>query len=259
MLQEDRFLKILGYLKENGTATLSELAQASGASVGTVRRDLSYLEKSGMLQIVRGGAIAKNDDLTKQGFEMRGIEHKEEKRALSEALKNIVVDGQAVALNSGTTNVEVARYLVDHYRRLTVMTNNLQILRVLGKAKNFTLIVPGGMFDHEEYAIYGRQCEQDILGYNIDTALLAVNAISLEKGVTDFRLREVGIIRALLKSAKNRVIVADYSKFDRVACMNVCRLDEIDCIVSDDQLSAETVQKYEEAHVRVITPRSGQV
>jgi len=252
MLQEDRFLKIVGYLKTNGAATLNELAQEVEASVGTVRRDLSCLEQSGMLQIVRGGAVAKNYDLTKQAFDMRGIEHREEKRELAEALSRIVVDGQAVALNSGTTNIEVARFLVENYYRLTVMTNNLRILNILKKAKNFTLIVPGGMFDHEEYTIYGKQCEQDILAYNIDTALLAVNALSVEKGVTDFRLREVGIIRALLQSAKQKVIVADYSKFDRLACMNVCGLNEIDCIVTDTHTGDDVIRKYEEANVNVI-------
>lgn len=59
MLQEDRFLRIVNYLKQNGTATLDELAQETESSVGTVRRDLANLEKEGMLQIVRGGAISK--------------------------------------------------------------------------------------------------------------------------------------------------------------------------------------------------------
>lgn len=256
MLQEDRFLRIVNYLKQNGTATLDELAQETESSVGTVRRDLANLEKEGMLQIVRGGAISKNDDLTKQRFDMRSIEHKDEKRMLSRGLKDIIVDGQAVALNSGTTNVEVAKYLVNNYRRLTIITNNLYILRILKKAENFTLIVPGGMFDHEEYTIYGRKCEQDILSYNIDVALLAVNALSLNKGVTDFRIREVGIIRALLQSAKTRVVVADYSKFDRIACMNVCGLDQIDYIVTDNHISEETAEKYYDiARVKVIIPR----
>jgi len=65
----------------------------------------------------------------------------------------------------------------------------------------------------------------------------------------------VGIIRALLKSAKHKVIVADHSKFDRLACMNVCGLNEIDCIVTDTRTDDEIIRKYEEANVNVI--RSG--
>ncbi|SFP87876.1 transcriptional regulator, DeoR family [Oscillibacter sp. PC13] len=256
MLQEERYLKIVTYLKENGQATLGRLSEETGVSVGTIRRDLEILEKSGMIQTVRGGAIAKNDDLSKQRFNMRNIEHKNEKQLLAEALKDIVVDGQSVALNGGTTNIAVAQYLVSHYQHLTIITNNLYLFRVLKNAKNFTLIVPGGLFDHEEYAIYGKQCERDFLSYNIDVALLAVNAISLEKGVTDFRWREVGVIRSLIKSAKRKIIVADYSKFDRIACANVCGLEEIDYIVSDSRVTEETVRKYyEKAHVGVIRPR----
>ena len=255
MLQENRFFRIVSYLKQNGTATLNDLAAETESSIGTVRRDLKLLEQDGMLRVVRGGAVSTNDDLTKQRFQMRGIEHKEEKQMLGSALHSIVVDGQAVALNGGTTNVEVAKYLVENYRRLTIITNNLYIFRVLKNAENFTLIVPGGLFDHEEYATYGKQCEAEIRSYNIDVALLGINAISLEKGITDFRLREVGVIRALLESAKKRVVVADHSKFDRIACVNVCGLDEIDCIVSDGQIGAGTLHRYENGtHVKILMP-----
>lgn len=260
MLQENRFLKIINYLKQNQTATLNSLAQETESSIGTVRRDLKLLEEDGMLQIVRGGAVLKNNDLTKQRFDLRGMEHQNEKQSLSKALKQVITDGQAVALNGGTTNVEVARYLAENYQRLTVITNNLHILKVMELAKSFTLLVPGGVLDYDEYTVYGKQCERDMRSYNIDVALLAVNAVSLEKGVTDFRLREIGIIRALLQSSKKRVIVAEHSKFDRISCINVCGLDQIDLIVSDNFVTEETVKKYErEAHVQVITPSDDEV
>ena len=95
MLQENRFFRIVSYLKQNGTATLNDLAAETESSIGTVRRDLKLLEQDGMLRVVRGGAVSTNDDLTKQRFQMRGIEHKEEKQMLGSALHSIVVDGQA--------------------------------------------------------------------------------------------------------------------------------------------------------------------
>lgn len=254
MLQEDRFLQIVNYLKEHNVATFIELANTTGASVGTIRRDLTQLEERGMLSIVRGGAVYHKDDLTKQIFDMRGIENREYKRALSQQLEEVITDGQAIALNSGTTNMEVARYLVEHYNRVTVLTNNMQIIDILKEAEGFTLIVPGGVLQNDEHSIFGEQCEQEIGMYNLDTALLAVNSISVEKGITDFRMEEVGIVRKMIEMAQTRIVVADHTKFDRISCMNVCSLSEIDCILTDDQVKQQQIERYEEQGVKILTP-----
>ena len=254
MLQEARFYRIVEHLNKNGASSLQDLANAAGVSIGTIRRDLRSLEKSGLLKIVRGGAVAKNYDLIKQTFDIRQIDHVEEKGSLSEALGSIIKEGQFVALNGGTTQLEVARYLVQHYSQLTILTTNLRILRILESAPNFIVIVPGGILDHEEYTICGRQCEDALLTHNVDTALLAVNAISLHRGITDFRLQEISVMQSFLKCAKQRFVVADHSKFDRVACMTVCGLNDIDGIITDAHTPQELLGRYEYAGVNVIIP-----
>lgn len=254
MLQEDRFLKILEFLKEKPIATFAELSEYTNVSLGTIRRDLARLEQNGMLNVVRGGAAARKDDLTKQAFDMRGIEHRNEKKELVELLKNVVIDGQAIALNSGTTNIEVARFLVKNYKRLTIITNNLRIVEALQGAENFTVILSGGIFNSEEYSFWGKECEEEILSYNFDLCILAVNAISEKKGITDFRLKEIGIIKAFMESSLRKVVVADYSKFDRVAYLNICGIDEVDLIFSDSSLTQEQIDRYKNKGVQIFTP-----
>lgn len=254
MLKEERFLRIVKFLEQNKTATFSDLSEVVEVSVGTVRRDLKELEENGSLKIVRGGAIYRSDDLTRQVFDIRGIEHKAEKQELARLVETVVVDGQTIALNSGTTNIEVAKFLVKNYYRLTIITNNLRIIDILKQGKDFTIIVPGGVFDPKESAIFGKSCEDMILSYNIDTALIAVNGISYEKGITDFRMKEVGIIRALLSTSKYKAVVADSSKFERVAYLNVCSLSEIDCIITDPGVSQDIVGRYGELNVKIIKP-----
>jgi DeoR/GlpR family transcriptional regulator of sugar metabolism len=254
MLQEDRFLQIIKYLKEHNVGTFGELAETAGASVGTIRRDLAHLEAQGMLSIVRGGAVYHKDDLTKQTFDMRGIENRENKRALSALLGQVITDGQAVALNSGTTNVEAARYLVEHYHRLMIVTNNLSVVDVLKEAKDFTIIVPGGILKNNEHSVFGEECEEEIKMYNLDTVLLAVNSLSPEKGITDFRMEEVGIIRAMIESARTKAVLADHTKFDRVSCMNICGISEIDYILTDGKVMQDQIDRYENQGVKILTP-----
>ena len=258
MLQEDRYLRIIEYLKNNSVATFEDISKLTGASIGTVRRDLSNLEENGMLKVVRGGATARKDDITKQAFDMRGIEHRNEKKELASLLGNIIIDGQAIGINSGTTNIEVANFLVENYNRLTVITNNLRLVDILNRGKNFNVIIPGGTFNSEEYAIFGRNCENQIMSYNFDVCILAVNAISDIKGITDFRIRECGIINAFINSSKTKAVVADNSKFDRIAYANVCGIDKVDCIFSDSGLTEEQINRYENKGVKIFTPKIGE-
>ena len=254
MIQQERFLKIIEYLKEHQTATLNEFAALNSVSVDTVRRDLEQLENNGMLKRVRGGAVYHNADFATQTFDIRSIANREAKRELVEQLGAFVVDGQTVALNSGTTSIEAAKFLVENYYRLTVLTNNIHVLEVLAAARKFTTIVPGGIVDPAEGAIFGDQCEQDILKYNIDTAILAVHALSFEKGVTDFRLNQAGIIRAMMEAARQKIFIADHSKFGRIACMNVCGIDEMQTIISDSAFPEEYRAEFSVRGVKVVTP-----
>ena len=254
MLKEDRFLQIVNYLKENNVATFAELSEITGTSVGTIRRDLTELEEKGMLSVVRGGAAWRKDDLTRQSFDMRGIENRKEKEELSRLLQEVVTDGQAVAMNSGTTNIEAAKFLVNNYKRLTVLTNNMRIVEVLRENPGFLIVVPGGVLRNDEHSICGKQCEEEIMAYNFDTAILAVNALSSDKGITDFRMEEVGIVKAMLAASKSRVVVADHTKFDRTACINVCQLSEINYILTDRKATEEQLNRYGRMGVTVLVP-----
>lgn len=258
MLQEERFLKIVEYLRENGTARFSEIAQMLQMSEGTVRKDMAELDKRGMIKLVRGGAVWKQDDLTKQIFGVRDIMNRKEKQELVKCLGDIVIDGQAVALNGGTTTAEAAKFLAGNYKHLTIITNNLTVMKALREKTEFNFIVAGGIYDRKENTIVGKQAEQDIEAYNADVAILAVNAISLEKGITDFRMEELGIINAMIRSAQKKVIVADHSKFDRIACMNVCPLNAIDCILTDTGLEETKVRKYRMAGTEIVQMPRGE-
>ncbi|WP_125143792.1 DeoR/GlpR family DNA-binding transcription regulator [Clostridium transplantifaecale] len=256
MMQDERFIRIIDFLKENQTGTLAELSELNGVSLDTVRRDLEQLEKSKMLRRVRGGAVYHNADITTHGVGLRSISHKREKREIAEVVSSRIVDGQAILINSGTTCMEVAELLVERFYRLTVMTNSLPAIRILSQNKKFNIIIPGGIVDGQEEAICGEQCPIDIRKYNLDMAILGVHAVSLEKGITDFRIHQEPIMRAMLESSRQKIIVADHSKFEKISYVNICSLAEIDSIITDSGLAAEMRRKYTEQGIEVIAAES---
>ena len=88
----------------------------------------------------------------------------------------------------------------------------------------------------------------------MDFAIVAVNSISLEKGITDFRMEECGIIKAMISASRRTLVVADHTKFQRVACMNVCPLEDVSAFLTDGGLDSETAFLYRQAGADIVKP-----
>ena len=256
MLQEHRHQKIESFLKQKKAAKAAELATLLNVSIDTVRRDLEVLEKNGILKRVHGGAILKqnNENVLNKLFNEREVKNLEKKQEVASLAIELIEEGQAIALNGGTTTIEIAKVLVEKFERLTIITNDLRIVSILGANKNFNIILTGGFYNPEEYTLYGKQCEQILANFNIDIALITVNALSLEQGLTDFRMHEVGVIQTILSRTKYKVIVADSSKFETSSYINICPLKNIDLIVTDSSLPLNIAEEYSKHNIRVLSP-----
>lgn len=252
MLPSERRKMILMEIESKGNASITDLKALLNVSIDTVRRDLEHLERLDKLQRVHGGAIAKGDVVTNQMFMKRKIAFLERKQELAGYAARFVRENQAVSINAGTTNIEVAKHLAVQFERLTVITNALKIAEIFAGKRGSTVIIPGGVLDHDEFSLHGHSIAEQISRFNIDTAFISINAISLEKGLTDFRQGEAEIINAMLQSARQRIVVADSSKFETVSYLNICGLDQIDVIVTDSQLDEQTRQAYESRRISIV-------
>ena len=256
LLQEHRHHKIESYLKQQKAVKASELATLLNVSIDTVRRDLEVLEKKGFLKRVHGGAILKQkkDNVLNKIFNEREVNHLEKKQEVASLAIELIEEGQAIALNGGTTTIEIAKVLVEKFKRLTIITNDLRILSILGANKNFNVILTGGFYNPEEYTLYGKQCEEVLSHFNIDIAFITVNALSLEHGLTDFRIHEVGVIQTILSRTKYKVVVADSSKFETSSYITICPLKNIDLIVTDSSLPFDIAEEYNRHNIRTLSP-----
>jgi len=255
MLQQERFAKIAEYLRAHQTATLSDISVLNSVSMDTTRRDFEKLEKLGVLKRVRGGAVYipsddPSSDLSAHYVTTRTI------TPYSEELSSHILEGQTVSINSGMESLAIARFLIAHYERLIILTNSLPVLELLASARKFKTIVPRGVIDPIEKAIIGKQCEQDILQYNVDTAILSANAISLEHGVTDFNADRVGIIYAMMLASLQKIFAASHQKFQTTSPMHVCDIHDIKTVISDTGLSSELHHAYTSHGITILTPFS---
>ena len=254
MLQEERLLKLIEYLRANERGSFKELAEMLEVSEVTVRKDLAELERRKAAKLVRGGAVWEKSDLTRAFSEARDIINREEKQELVKCLGELVQNGYAVSLNGGTTTVEAARFLAENYSSLTVITNNLNVVDVLREKEDFQVILTGGIYYEKENTVTGRQSENDMSLYNVDLSVIAVNSISFEKGISDFRLNQIDTFRKMMSISERIVVAADSTKVGKTSCMRVCGVEEIDTLLCDSRLAPEEKENFEAAGIEVIMP-----
>jgi DeoR/GlpR family transcriptional regulator of sugar metabolism len=250
-LTVERLQQIELFIKEHQHARVTELSEHFGVSEPTIRRDLQKLEAMGRIQREHGGAIALAQATPEPPIIHRIMEYQEEKCRIGEATAQLINDGETIFLGSGTTTQEVARFL-DHKKSLTVVTNALNIANQLVSNPDINLIITGGIVRHSEFSMIGHIVEQTLKELRADKVIVSMRAISIEEGLTNADPLETMTDRVIIQFAREVILVADHSKFDKAATGFVAPITAIHKIVTDDQTPAHIVQQLRDMNIEVI-------
>ena len=248
----ERHQQILATARADGRVDVNRLAEDLDVTPETIRRDLTVLERHGLVRRVHGGAIP----VERLGFEP-GIADREarfagEKERVAKAALDELPDGGAVILDAGTTTVRLAELLPSD-RELTVVTHALPVAMVLAMRPNITLHLVGGTVRGRTLAAVGSWAERELADIHADVAFLGTNGLSVEHGLTTPDLAEAAVKRALVANARRTVVLTDHSKIGRVEFAHVVPLSQVDTIITDSGVEPELVEELEAAGPRVVT------
>ena len=247
-----RHRQIAQVVKESGSATVPELAELTGASEMTVRRDLDVLAAQGVLERVRGGARTLLLRGEEPPFALRAHEAVEAKRRIAAEVSSLIADGETVVLDSGTTCLEVARLL--HQRPVTVMPVSLQAIHVLSQSPGqAALLVPGGRPRTAEGALTGPLTLASLAALRFDTAVIGCCGLSAAEGLTAYDLDDAAVKKASITSARRIILATDGSKLGRTAHAYVGPSSLLHTLVTDATAPAEELAALEAAGTIVET------
>ncbi len=251
MLQSERQQIILELLSEKGAVTVGDLVERFNVSEMTIRRDLFLLERKRLLRRVRGGAVSDRGRAYEPPYLMRSDERREEKERIGRAAANLVQNGDSVTLDVGTTTLEVARALVNKHD-LTVITPSFRIASLLADSPGMRIILTGGILRPGELSLVGHLAERVFKDFFVDKLFLGAGAVDFEGGLTEFNLEDALVKQAMLKSAKEVILVVDSSKFNKLAFTAIAPLQVVDRLVTDSGLDRASVTRLEEMGIEVI-------
>ncbi len=251
MLAEERRQHILMLLDQKGAITVAELCRQFGVSEMTVRRDLAALERRGLLRRVHGGAVSARGRSYEPPFLVRSGQQVEEKQRIAEAAVALIHDGDSIALDVGTTTLEIARRL-EKVRNLTIVTPSLHIANVLANVPQNRLILTGGILRPGELSLVGHLAERVFQELYVDKLFLGIGGLDLEAGLTEYNLEDAQVKRAMLRSAKECIVVTDSSKLGRVAFAAVAPLSAMDTLITDSNADSAIIARLQEQGIQVI-------
>ena len=246
----DRKAGLIRLLQENELISVRELAQVSGLSQSTLRRELHELEDDGLVR-VNVGQVALAASSEEMPFAIRTLVNLESKQRIARAALDLIQNGETIFIAGGTTTLELAR-LLPRQRRLTVITNTLRVANLLADIPGIDLIVLGGAVRPGEQTMHGHLTEWGVHQFRADKLFYGVEAINIHHGVTHSQIVEVGTDRALANAATQVIVLADPTKFGKVAPAFVLALEKIHILVSDGNLSQEIQQSLQSKNIQVI-------
>jgi len=227
MLAAERHARIAQLIALQSAVTVPDLGKRFSVSDMTVRRDLQRLEQEGILVRIYGGAVARVSEQD-AAYGVREQVQREEKRAIARVAASLVNPGDTILIDAGTTTAQLARHLHGKMA-LTVITNSLCVLRELGGDSQITLIATGGTVRHSTLSFVGSWAEEMLSRFRADRLFLAATAVDLERRLFNSNVHETGVKRRMIRSARQVILSADHTKFEKQSTVKIADLSEVHC------------------------------
>ena len=252
----ERRRRILEMVRGRPFVSVGEVSGMFGVSEVTVRSDFQALERQGKLRRVRGGVVASEGGIPRREpsfLESLGTSAKE-KEAIGHAAAALVVPGETIILDVGTTTSAVARALAvrDDLEDVVVFTNGITIALELEPAiPRIAVVVTGGTLRPLQHSLVDPLAGAMLEQVHVDTVFLGCNGVDSAAGVTNINLPEAAIKRRMIAAARRRFVVADGSKIGVVSLAPLCSIDDIDLLITGPSADAGVLAQLRDLALQI--------
>ena len=247
----DRRTVILKQLEKNDQVNVLELSRQFNVSEVTIRKDLKHFEKKNILIRSRGGAMKQslvNIDLSIYDRRRQNIKLKE---AIGAAAANLIISGETILLDTGTTIMELAKHLPKKIE-ITVITNSVDITFRLSEYPHIRVIMPGGILRRNSLALVGEQAAESLRNFYCDKYFLSADGVDIERGMMTTNIEEASLARINIKNSKKVYALIDSSKFLSRGITSIAPLKDVDTLITDSGISTAVLNDIRALGVNVI-------
>jgi len=231
---ESRHNFIIEQIEQRGSIDVIELSKALDVSEMTIRRDLNELEKVGLVRRIHGGAISARGRSYEPPLSLRSNANKLTKQWIGGYAAEMISEGDSIALDVGSTTYEIAVNL-EETRNITIITPSIPIASLFFGRSDVRLILPGGIVRPDETSMIGNLAHRNLELLYVDRLFLGVGAVDSRAGLTEYNMDDASVKQVMIKNAKEAVLVADSSKFEKIAFAFVAPFSAIHHFITDKE------------------------
>lgn len=249
MIKAERHDKILSELAIRGAVSVHDLATLLLVSEATVRRDLTELDDKALVERTHGGVTLPSHD-DELPYQFKVTAYLAEKRRIGAMAASLLQANQVIGCSGGTTVAQVMRAV--RSKAVRIVTNAVSVAMELSGAPDIEVLVTGGSLRSRTYELVGHVAERTLREVHLDIALIGVDGLSFEQGITTYNFAEANVNRELIGRAREVWVVADHSKIGQIKPAVVAPLETVDRLIVDDAISAETTTRLRAAGIDVV-------
>lgn len=246
----DRHRFIIEQLQERGGVSVLELCETLNVSSVTIRKDLRLLENKRLLYRTHGGATLNNPYTSDRAVSEKEKLQFSEKTAIAKRAAELVAPDDSIIIASGTSVQAMARELkpVGH---VTVVTSSLHVALQLMNHDNVEILQLGGVIRKTSGSVAGIYSERVLADFFCSKFFIGVDGIDLDIGLTTTNVLEAELNRNMIRSAQKTIVLADSSKFGKRGFGRICKLHEVDEIITDSGIAPAMRKSIEKEGVIV--------
>jgi DeoR family glycerol-3-phosphate regulon repressor len=231
-----RQAEIVTLVQEHGFATIDDLARRFDVSTQTIRRDIIRLEELKLLRRFHGGAGLYEAAAVRPGHAPKiDPSPASAKARIGLAVASLISDGASIFLDVGTTVEAVARALSEH-RQLQIVTPSVPVGAILAGTSVGSVVVTGGLLRGPSGSLVGDAAVAAVSRFKLDWAVIGCSGFEDDGTVMDADLLQVEVKQRMLSRSRRALLVADSTKLQRRAIVNIAPLATFDMLVTDHEL-----------------------
>lgn len=246
---QTRHQLIIKHLEHYEEVSVLDLAQLLNVSVETIRRDLSLLDKQGLLHRTHGGAVSNKHRDIGRSFQERRSRHSDIKKSIAEKALPFFFEGAVIGLDASSSSWYFTQVIPDVH--CTVITSSMHNIRSLANKPSIKTIATGGVYSHKYDAFYGSHAGYMLSRFELDMAICSCTGIS-EGAVWESNEMNAILKRKMMAASKQVFLFADHSKFGRKDLIKLCDFTEIDRIFTDQPPATDVQALCQNHHIELI-------
>lgn len=252
MLKEQRQQLILDTLLKHEAIQVADLSSLLDVSAVTIRKDLTELEKANKLYRSHGKAILINPYAANRTVNEKERLFPNEKKAIGLKAASLITKDDSIIIASGTTVQAFAR-CIRPINRLTVISASLVVSELLLANGDIDVYQLGGIVRQSSRSVVGKFAESPLSEFSCSKLFLGVDGIDLDFGITTTDVREADLNKVMMRTAQKTIVLADSSKFRRRGFSKIANMEDVDLLITDDNITDKIAQRIEHIGIEIIT------